>query len=128
MEQDLISGIFIGLVQVAEGYLLIRANGTINLYSSITSIIEFGWFIATIYYLLNYDFNTLGLAIASAYLSYNIMGWIKSRQLLKGMETSDDIINLTIPRSFALTTIFFGSAYSTASFLALQVIWLKESS
>lgn len=116
------SGIFIGVVQIAEGYLLIRSNGKINLYNSITSIIEFGWVIATVYYLLNYDFNTLGLGIASAYLSYNIIGWIKSTQLMKDLDTTDDVINLTIPRSFALTTIFFGSAYSTACFLALQLM------
>lgn len=120
MESYLTIGIAIGFIQVIEGYLLTRAAGKINLYSSITSLIEFGWVIATVYYLLNYDFNLVGLGIASAYLSYNIIGWVKSTQLMKNLETSEDIIDLTIPKSYATAAIAFGSAYSAACFLALQ--------
>ena len=120
MENYLTIGIFIGLVQVLEGYLLLRASGKINIYSSVTSFIEFGWVIATVYYLVNYDFSTPGLAIASAYLSYNILGWIKSKQLMNNLETTEDIIHITIPKPFAVAAMLFGTVYSAACLLALQ--------
>lgn len=120
MEDYLRIAIFIGLLQAIEGYLLLRAAGRINIYTTITSLIEFGWVIATVYYLLTENFTTWGIAIACAYLSYNLLGWIKSKDLVKDIQSPEDMDSFRIPKAYAMASLVFGLLYSLACALTLS--------
>ncbi|MES9834711.1 MAG: hypothetical protein ABW139_20965 [Candidatus Thiodiazotropha sp. DIVDIV] len=120
MATYLLIGIVVGIIQVIDSVLLLRSSGKIDKYSGTTSLIEFSWFFATIYYLLNYDFTLIGQIIAVGYLSYNITGWIAAGKIMSQVDTIDNVDSIIIPKSFVKAGIVFGSVYCLTCYFTLN--------
>ncbi len=118
----LLIGIFVGVIEIIDGIILYRASGKIDAYSTTTSLIEFCWFFVTIYYLLSYEFSTIGLIIAVGYLSYNITGWIAVYITIKTFSSIEEIETMIVPYAYVISGIIFGFIYSAACFVAINAI------
>lgn len=117
LNEFLIGAMFIGVVQVIDGVLLAKQRH-LTMATSMTSFIEFTWVWVCVYALFAIPFPSWTLALPSFFISYSVLGWWHSLQLMDDIEDFDDLDDLEIPQIYAITSIAFGCMHFLTSGMA----------